>query len=286
MARHGDHGLTQYRVALLTPSGSHRQRLRDLLDDVPTARYAFYASAISELRGNRPPADAYLIDASVVADPADLDWLLDVIPPRAGILCWVFGNASVPPGIDGEETAAVAILSDGSGPEELATALEAVAQGLFLRDPRARTGGSAPAGPVAPAPAETAPAGTAPAGPAAGGPDSGRPCVSAASAGPAGHGGGADTTGRVSRADGRAGGRTDGRADEPGGAAPEIRLTRREHEVLELLAAGRPNEAIADTLGLSVNTVKFHLSSLYAKLDVGNRTQAVREGARRGLLLL
>ncbi len=247
MARHGDHGLTQYRVALLTPSGSHRQRLRELLDDVPTARYAFSSSAIAELRGNRPPADAYLIDASVVADPADLDWFLEVIPPRAGIVCWVFGNGSVPPGFDDEETAGVAVLSDGSGPEELATALDAVAQGLFLRDPRAGTGGSAHAGSTD----------GSVAGSVAGDTD-----------------GGAVAAGRAPL------------ADDPTRPSPEIRLTRREHEVLELLAAGRPNEAIADTLGLSVNTVKFHLSSLYAKLDVGNRTLAVREAARRGLLLL
>jgi DNA-binding NarL/FixJ family response regulator len=56
---------------------------------------------------------------------------------------------------------------------------------------------------------------------------------------------------------------------------PFIMLTRRERELLALLRAGRPAANIAADLGISVNTVKFHLKNLYGKLGVHNRTQAV-----------
>jgi DNA-binding CsgD family transcriptional regulator len=46
------------------------------------------------------------------------------------------------------------------------------------------------------------------------------------------------------------------------------------------------NKQIAVVLGISEHTVKFHLSSLYAKLRVTSRTEAVRAGARRGLVVL
>ena len=52
-------------------------------------------------------------------------------------------------------------------------------------------------------------------------------------------------------------------------------LTRRERELLALLRAGRPAANIGADLGISVNTVKFHLKNLYSKLGVHNRTQAV-----------
>ena len=51
-------------------------------------------------------------------------------------------------------------------------------------------------------------------------------------------------------------------------------LTERELEVLTLIAAGSGNAAIASKLGLSENTVKFHLRNVYSKLGVRNRTQA------------
>jgi DNA-binding NarL/FixJ family response regulator len=80
----------------------------------------------------------------------------------------------------------------------------------------------------------------------------------------------------------------DGDATSP--AVPEApaadALTRREADVLEYLARGAGNQEIAGALNVSVNTVKFHLSSLYAKLEVSNRTQALREAARRGYLML
>jgi two-component system, NarL family, response regulator YdfI len=52
-------------------------------------------------------------------------------------------------------------------------------------------------------------------------------------------------------------------------------LTARETQVLERAAKGLPNRAIARDLGVSEHTVKFHLASLFRKLDVSNRTQAV-----------
>ena len=63
-------------------------------------------------------------------------------------------------------------------------------------------------------------------------------------------------------------------------------LTVRETEVLQLTAQGLANKQIALALGISEHTVKFHLSSLYAKLGVASRTEAVRAGARRGLVVL
>jgi DNA-binding NarL/FixJ family response regulator len=63
-------------------------------------------------------------------------------------------------------------------------------------------------------------------------------------------------------------------------------LTERERQVLQLTAQGLANKQIATTLDISENTVKFHLSSLYAKLGATSRTEAVRAGARRGLVVL
>jgi ATP/maltotriose-dependent transcriptional regulator MalT len=73
-------------------------------------------------------------------------------------------------------------------------------------------------------------------------------------------------------------GRDDDLAVEP--------LTAREIQVLELLAEGLPNKAIARRLGISDQTVKFHVASLSGKLGAANRTDAVRRAVRRGLLTL
>ena len=63
-------------------------------------------------------------------------------------------------------------------------------------------------------------------------------------------------------------------------------LTGRESEVLGLLARGLANKQIAVALGISEHTVKFHVSSIYTKLNVTNRTEAVREGLRGGWIAL
>jgi DNA-binding NarL/FixJ family response regulator len=63
-------------------------------------------------------------------------------------------------------------------------------------------------------------------------------------------------------------------------------LTGRESDVLALLAQGLTNKQIALKLGISEHTVKFHVSSIYSKLGVSNRTEAVRKGARHGLVPL
>ena len=63
-------------------------------------------------------------------------------------------------------------------------------------------------------------------------------------------------------------------------------LTGRETEVLQLAAQGLANKQIAMRLGISEHTIKFHLSSLYAKLGVSSRTEAVRAGVRRGMVVL
>lgn len=63
-------------------------------------------------------------------------------------------------------------------------------------------------------------------------------------------------------------------------------LTARELDVLELLAEGLPNKVIGERLGISDQTVKFHVASITGKLGAANRTDAVRLGVRRGLIAL
>src|SRR5437773_10244827 len=71
-----------------------------------------------------------------------------------------------------------------------------------------------------------------------------------------------------------------------GREAFEEPLTAREVQVIELLAEGLPNKAIAARLGISDQTVKFHLASISGKLGAANRTDAVRRAVRRGLITL
>ena len=63
-------------------------------------------------------------------------------------------------------------------------------------------------------------------------------------------------------------------------------LTPREIEVLELVAEGLSNKVVATRLGISDQTVKFHLTSISGKLGAINRTDAVRRAVRRGLITL
>jgi len=63
-------------------------------------------------------------------------------------------------------------------------------------------------------------------------------------------------------------------------------LTPREVQVLELVAEGLPNKGIALRLGISDQTVKFHVASICGKLGASNRTDAVRKALQRGLITL
>ncbi|MCO6419919.1 response regulator transcription factor, partial [Siccirubricoccus sp. KC 17139] len=69
-------------------------------------------------------------------------------------------------------------------------------------------------------------------------------------------------------------------------AAAEAELTRREREVLELLAAGASNKVIARRLGMSFHTAKAHVAAVLSKLGAGSRADAVARAARAGLVLL
>jgi DNA-binding NarL/FixJ family response regulator len=64
----------------------------------------------------------------------------------------------------------------------------------------------------------------------------------------------------------------------------ESGVSKRELAILKLVADGKSNKQIAAELFLAVQTIKFHLSSVYRKLDSRTRTEAIREAYRRGLL--
>ncbi len=67
-------------------------------------------------------------------------------------------------------------------------------------------------------------------------------------------------------------------------ALASLGITRREQEVLALLAAGKSNKEIAQKLGVSPNTVKTQVASLYQKLEVSRRTQAVQKARELALI--
>lgn len=69
--------------------------------------------------------------------------------------------------------------------------------------------------------------------------------------------------------------------DEPGEP-----LTAREREVLELLGQGLSNRRLAERLGISEHTAKFHVNAILAKLGASSRTDAVVRAARLGLVVL
>lgn len=69
-------------------------------------------------------------------------------------------------------------------------------------------------------------------------------------------------------------------------APPIDPLTSRELDVLSGLSDGLSNKAIAARLGISDETVKFHLSAIFGKLGASNRTDAVRQALRRGIVEL
>jgi len=64
------------------------------------------------------------------------------------------------------------------------------------------------------------------------------------------------------------------------------RLTKRQHEVLSLMAEGKSDREIADALFVSPRTVHFHLYKAYGKLGVSNRVQAFRQAIALGLIVV
>jgi DNA-binding CsgD family transcriptional regulator len=66
--------------------------------------------------------------------------------------------------------------------------------------------------------------------------------------------------------------------------APVESLTPREYEVLRLVAEGLHNREIAERLGVTEHTVKFHLAAIFGKLGASTRTEAVQRGLRLGVI--
>ncbi|MBC8072379.1 MAG: response regulator transcription factor, partial [Deltaproteobacteria bacterium] len=82
-----------------------------------------------------------------------------------------------------------------------------------------------------------------------------------------------------------------GPVDDPELGTPPPRLvadglTAREHEVVQLMAEGLSNKQIADRLGISSHTAKFHVNAVLAKLDSSTRTEAVVRAVQRGVVML
>jgi LuxR family transcriptional regulator, maltose regulon positive regulatory protein len=73
---------------------------------------------------------------------------------------------------------------------------------------------------------------------------------------------------------------------KPTGVAPWLELTRREHEVLLLIAKGASNQEIAETLVIALGTVKKHITTIFAKVGVTSRTQLLAQASELGLIQL
>ena len=74
-----------------------------------------------------------------------------------------------------------------------------------------------------------------------------------------------------------------GLGDEPTSSAG-ISLTKREHQVLELMALGHDTQAMAAELGIAEATIRTHVKNLFSRLNVHSRAQAVAVGLRQGLI--
>ncbi len=68
-------------------------------------------------------------------------------------------------------------------------------------------------------------------------------------------------------------------------ANKKLGLSKREIEVLELLAEGYSNQEIGDKLFVSLNTIKTHISSIYQKLNVQRRTQAIQRAQELKIII-
>jgi DNA-binding NarL/FixJ family response regulator len=75
-----------------------------------------------------------------------------------------------------------------------------------------------------------------------------------------------------------------GLLDRVPNAADDVDLTQRELTILQELQTGSSNKQIAQKLFLAEQTVKFHLTNIYRKLEVSNRTEAVRYAYEHGIV--
>jgi len=66
--------------------------------------------------------------------------------------------------------------------------------------------------------------------------------------------------------------------------ASDTTLTRREIEVLQLIASGNPNKLVADKLSVTEDTIKMHVKNILCKLDANDRTHAVAIAIKRGII--
>jgi two-component system, NarL family, response regulator DegU len=85
---------------------------------------------------------------------------------------------------------------------------------------------------------------------------------------------------------GNGNGHANGHSSAPADDTADSPLTKREREILQLVADGHSTAEIARTLFISAKTVKNHLASIYSKLDSRDRTQAVLSGMRLGIVQL
>lgn len=76
------------------------------------------------------------------------------------------------------------------------------------------------------------------------------------------------------------------RGHSGGGPSAALNLTGRELDVLRLVASGATNHEVGVQLGISDNTVKYHLGGVYSKLGVGRRSELIFEAIRRGLITI
>jgi len=72
----------------------------------------------------------------------------------------------------------------------------------------------------------------------------------------------------------------------PAADTPASPLTPRELEILDALGDGLSNKEVARALGISAHTVKFHLETIFRKLDAASRAEAVAKGMRQGIIEL
>jgi DNA-binding NarL/FixJ family response regulator len=91
------------------------------------------------------------------------------------------------------------------------------------------------------------------------------------------HAGGAPMTPRVAR-------KVLERFAQTNAPASDVSLSPRERQILELMVEGCVNKEIADRLSVSIHTVDFHLRSIYAKLEVNNRSEAVAKALKQRLV--